>query len=271
MSASAPVTPTDFPTASTPQQLQWPSLRELLDADNSPQFHVFKLNQGYSMYAIALCIFQTGIISYQVVHAHHRGVPLALKLIHYLRFLTLVPLWLYFYFFKQHVKSDILSTKGKRIIFLGNMNILLHACIGGGLLLAWVLTHEDCHSRICLQDYPKHIVPLGMFIEATLWSIAMAVFYSVHHISVCFVSILVSYAMVLISAVLLHEEQPDFLAVIFMGLAMFFILFTYEGSLFVVYTSFFKFEAALRANLAFENEEALLKKQTEEMRHMIGR
>lgn len=270
---TASIAPTtfDFPEH-LPVGLQWPSLRGLLHADESSNFNSFKLNQGYSKYSIALCVFQTIFILWQTFHMEiQHSAPLVLKLIYIVRLLTIFPLWLYFYLFKQYVKSDVLSKVGKHIMFIGNMNIFLHALHSGGLLLVWTMTHHDCNTHHgCLEEYPKHTIPLSMFIEATIWSIAMSVFYSSHHISVCFASILASYVMVLTAAVILQIEHQDFLAVLFMGLAMFFILFIYEASLYVVYTSFSKFEMVLRENIALENEESLLKLQTEEMRHMIG-
>jgi hypothetical protein len=55
-----------------------------------------------------------------------------------------------------------------------------------------------------------------------------------------------------------------------MGVIMFYTIAKYETEVLSNFISYSKFESALRVKVASENEEYLMRTQTEGMRHMIG-
>jgi cell shape-determining protein MreC len=101
-------------------------------------------------------------------------------------------------------------------------------------------------------------------------SIAMPMIYTCHDVSVCLLSIVITYSMLIVAAVLLHLPFLDIIYLSVVGIVIFVAVANYESNMFSIFTTFSKFELTLRAKVASENKEYLMKTQTEEMRHMIG-
>jgi hypothetical protein len=259
---------TPTPTPTTPQ---WASLSELLDADKSPDFTVFKLNQGCSKYLIVMFGLQTLLHSLKAVSVSTDGVPMALRLIAYVQLVIPLIAWVYYVFLsRRYVNSDTLTADGEKIMLLGNINLVVQAVCAAVFLLAWATTRDDCHSNLCLQDYPKHAVPLHAAIRVAVISIGMPIFFSCHNVYVSFISLFILLSAFLASVVILHVEPIEIGASVFMAISMICILFCYQGNLFSSYNSYKNLESVLRVNVASENNEYLMKLQTKEMRHMIG-
>jgi hypothetical protein len=72
------------------------------------------------------------------------------------------------------------------------------------------------------------------------------------------------------SAVLAQLPTNDVLLAICVCVILFVMIIGLEGHTLSLYMYFSNFETALRAKVASENKESLMKAQTEEMRHMIG-
>ena len=281
MKATSTIAPSTFQSApkSKEQQEQTiqliqpsASLIELLESNKTPNFALFKLNQPISTYVIPYVIIQTIFILARWSFAlRDEGVPLASKLV--LHVMLLVPLieWAYIYLIRRHVYSDTLTAAGERIILLGNLAILLQALSLGAMLLVWILTRDDCHSdHYCRQDHPKQMLPARILVINIVGVIGLPVLFPCHDARVSLFTAFIAGSAMFASAVLLHLELPNILSVIFGGMSAFTIMFCYEGMIFSAYTSYLKFETALRVNISSENKEFLLKIQTEEMRHMIG-
>lgn len=276
MTSSTPVAPSDTDIlhvqsaeAEKPPP-PWSSFSELLKSDNSSEFAVFKLNQGTSFFTIAACVYVTILLLSNAFYKNTDGVPGALKVIAGMRCCVPLILWTYVYLSSQYVNSNTLTTEGKRILFFGNMSLLLHASFTGATLIGWVLTRDDCQSDVCLQDVPKHILPLGFFGVALVGGFAMTLFFPRHDVYVCFLSMTINTSSLIMSAIWIQVDARDMFVVCVMSMVMFLITVGYEGNMLSIYTAFSKFEIALRANVASENKEYLMKTQTEEMRHMIG-
>ena len=252
------------------QPPQWVSVTELLSTGASPEFALYKLNQGYSKIAVALCVMQTITFSQAAFLISVDGVPDIYKASVYVRAFGPVLGWMYFYHFRRYVPSDVLTAEGKRIILLGNLIILLLAISLGAQLLVWVITRDDCYANICMQDYPKHIIPLRLLIRIIVASIGMPIFYSCHDASVAILSIFISMTTLFVSAMLLHAPTIDMISISFMSIVMVLMLASWEGSLYSTFVSYSKFESALRVKVSCENKEYLMKIQTDEMCHMIG-
>ena len=275
--SSLPFDPTN-PTQPQPHQQphpeQLPPSSEpdgLLPLEISSDISVFKLNQGYSNCGIIYCVLQTVFFVGRALSVSVDGVPFAMRLISYVTLLVL-PLMqgLYFYLSKQYKHSNTLTVEGKGIILIGNINLILQAVFTGAILLAWVTTRHHCHSEVCLQDYPKKLLPIRYFAYLLTSSIGMPLFFTSHDFSISLISACISIAAMFLGALVLHVDSFDILAILISGITVLFILYSIEGAIYLAFTSYSKFETALRANIASENKEYLMNIQTEEMRHMIG-
>jgi len=246
------------------------SLSGLLISDKSSTFAAFKLNQAVSHVVLPFVCLQTIFIVSGANSVSVEGVPLALKVVAYARLLVPPIECAYLYFARRHIPSDALTAAGKRVILLGNVIILFQVLSLGALLLAWTLTRDTCHSDVCLDDYPKQLFPMKIFINIIIVTAGMPVIFPCHDVTVSFLSSFIAGLVMLASAVLLHMELVNILETIIVGITVFTIVFCFEGMFFSASASYSKFETALRANMTSENKEYLMKIQTEEMRHMIG-
>ena len=138
------------------------------------------------------------------------------------------------------------------------------------MILLYALIRDVCHSDACLENYPKNLIPLGLMFFAVSGGIAMPMFYRAHDAWASLLGIIITYSIMLSSALILKLDSYDVMSICFVGLLIFFSLAIHEGTLLTNYTSYSKFETALREQMASENKEYLMKIQTEEMRHMIG-
>jgi tryptophan-rich sensory protein len=101
-------------------------------------------------------------------------------------------------------------------------------------------------------------------------SIANPIFYGCHSTKASLSSICCIFASIIIVAVQRHVPRIELFALVIMAIIMFYTIVKYETQVLSNYISYSKFEKALRVKVASENEEYLMKIQTEEMRHMIG-
>jgi hypothetical protein len=186
---------------------------------------------------------------------------------------TIVPLlgWVYIYLYKKYKPSDVLTFEGKRIIWIGNMCVILQAVFSGVMSVIWVITQDNCRSDACMQDFPEKIIPLGLLIHQICGGIVMPLFYTVHDVSASIISISITFTTLIAVALLLKLPSAEVFYIILTGIVISMTLVSFEGGSFINYTSFSQFETALLVKVASENQEYLLKIQTEEMRHMIGK
>lgn len=277
---SSPIGPSDFPnnvdvaTTEKNEQQQprppWTSLPSLLKSDNSSDFAVFKLNQGFSYYAMAVIAFQTIFNVLRAFNMNTDGVPGAIKVIAGMKCFAPIIGWIYFYLSSQYVNSTTLTAEGKRIFFFGNMSLLVHTIFTGATVLSWVLTRDDCDSDACLQDIPKHILPLGLFGNSIIGGLSMTLFFPCHDVYVCFLSMAINISSLITSVVLLGMPKMDIIGVSTVSIIMCILIVLYEENMLSLYTAFSKFKIALRAKVTSKNKEYLMETQTEEMRHMLG-
>jgi hypothetical protein len=252
------------------QGFQWVSLPTLLHSDSSSDYTVFKLKQGCSYFTVYFCLFQTVFSFWRASDMLGPGVPLWVRLSVIAR-CFIPPLgWLYIYLFRKHDYSDVLGAEGKRIRCLGNASILLQTLCAGSLLLAWTLTRDECRSEACLEDFPERMLPVAVMVYSIAGVIAMPIFYPCHSVSVVLLAVVINYSALLAACFLIGAVASTTFAIGLMGTIVFFLACSYEGSAFSNYTSFSKFEIALRVKVESENKEYLMQIQREEMRHMLG-
>ena len=96
-------------------------------------------------------------------------------------------------------------------------------------------------------------------------------FFACHDVWACLLSIVVTYSMVLGAAVTLRLDSMQTFSLGALGFVLFLTFVCYEGSMYLNFSSNVYFEAALRVKVASENEAFLLRSQTEDMRHMLGK
>jgi hypothetical protein len=153
---------------------------------------------------------------------------------------------------------------------VGNVTLLMQSISVSVTLLVWVMARDQCHSDVCMQDFPKNMLPLGQFANMVIGIVAWPIFFSCHNISVHFISMSITLSALLASAVILQVDQKELIAISGLSLAMICSLASYHGSLLSAFTSNLDFERALRVNVNCENKTYLMKIQKNEMRHMIG-
>ena len=254
------------------EQLQLSSINwiELIKHDTEPEFLVFKLNSGRAYYSVVfvqvlLCLLKIIL----VVRAP--GSPT------YLRFTMmgsmLVPVcgWTYTYLYKSYSYSDVLGWKGRRIVILGNTCIILQSFFSGLSVLLWALNRDSCNHSTCLPDYPEEIIPYGAVMQLVTGAVAMPMFYMSHDALAAVVSFTISFSMLLASALVLDVHSKDIASTLMAWTMLFISLAIYEGNVYTNFTLYSKFESSLRQRLESENKEYIMKLQTEEMRHMIGK
>jgi hypothetical protein len=249
------------------------SLFSFIEADNSPQFSLFKLKQGLSKVTIYFCIFQTVFSFWRfIVVSGDSGIPLPLRIVICIR-ATIFPLtgWAYIYSMKKYTTSDVLNETGKNVMLVGDLMLIIQALLMGAIMFLIAITHDSCESEGCDEDLADNTLPISVVYIAVSQSISMPIIYPCHHIFATLLATAISYTSMLIMAALLNvEDGLVFFAVAFMGFIVFFTFVTLEGSYYSIFRSISKFEDARRLKVASENHKHHLKIQTEEMRHMIG-
>jgi hypothetical protein len=253
------------------RQSLWTLFVESHDSEKLPEYATFKLKDGRTQMSILICVMHTLFYAFKFVFVTvNDGVPLLLRLTTYCR--TIVPIleMVYIYLLKKHVHTDVLTSEGKIIIQIGNITILVQAIATVFMLVSWVITRDDCQSDVCHQDFPEKMIPLGMLLHQIIGGACMPIFFTCHDASACLFSSFLTFAAMIVAAVLLHLRSLDILYMFLFGLVIFFCNANYEITIFSNFMSYSKFESTLRAKVASENEEYLMKIQTEEMRHMIG-
>lgn len=99
----------------------------------------------------------------------------------------------------------------------------------------------------------------------------MPMFYMSHDALAAVVSFTISFSMLLASALVLDVHNKDIASTLMAWTMLFISLAIYEGNVYTNFTLYSKFESSLRQRLESENKEYIMKLQTEEMRHMIGK
>jgi hypothetical protein len=198
------------------------------------------------------------------------GVPLPYQLIISLR--NIVPFlgWIYIYKLNKYVPSDALISQRNDIMFLGDRISILQSVNVGVMLLIWTIYHDECNSSACDGNLARGVMPLGTILYVVMGSFAMPMFYTCHHVYASLVSIVITYSMMLATAIVMGLANVDKFAVIVIGIIIFYSMASFEGIIFSNYSNYSKFASALLVKVASENKEYLMKIQTEEMRHMIG-
>jgi hypothetical protein len=252
---------------------QYISLRRLIQYDDNQEFKTFKqkldLNSTYTLYFF---IFQTFLRFWRcvVVLTDGSGAPLALNLVILLRFPFILFLGgFYVYLSKKIAHSTTFNPNdGTKLMKIGNALVVSQAIFEGAMMLIWAFTIEDCEVSWCQAD--KNIIPLTRVIYMLGGSIANPIFYGCHSTKASLSSICCIFASILVVAVQRHVPRIELFSLVIMAIIMFYTIAKYETQVLSNYISYSKFESALRVKVASENEEYLMKIQTEEMRHMIG-
>ena len=248
----------------------WITMKKLFYSDKSDVYLNFKLKKGSSEYPIYICLIQTILMLFKCIIVSGNGVPLSYKIINYLALIVPMAGWLYIFLYRRYIDSKDLEKNGKIIIWVGNMCIISQALLTGLMSIIWVLSHDDCNSDACLQDSPDDVYPLELLFHHICGGIAMPLFYTCHHALSSFIAVFVTYATMTFTAILLRMDPGQIMYILLTAVVISMALTVYEGSVYANFTSYYKFENALRVKVASENKEYLMKVQTEEMRRMIG-
>mmetsp|Transcript_8270 Transcript_8270/g.15589 ORF Transcript_8270/g.15589 Transcript_8270/m.15589 type:complete len:765 (-) Transcript_8270:230-2524(-) len=252
-------------------QLSWNYIAQVLKSDYSEEFAKFKLKKSSHYVPLCLCIMQSLFGLWRAQFVSEPGVPPLYKLANYVKLIVPFLGWVYIYAYSQYdASNDSIGYCGKRIILLGNSCIILQALLTGLLSIVWVITHEQCSAEPCLEGFPSQIIPLGLLFHQICGGVAMPLFYSCHDVFASILSVFITYSTMIITALLLHMKTTDVIYIFLTAVVISMAFVTYESSLFSNFTSFSRFEIALREQLVSENKESVMKLQTEEMRHMIG-
>jgi hypothetical protein len=184
----------------------------------------------------------------------------------------LLPLlgWAYIYKLKKYVPSDVLNVEGRRILFLGDCLLIMQSLIVGSVLLTWIVTYDNCESSHCGADLPENTLPLALVLYVFVGSIATPLFYTCHHVFASLLSIVIAYSMLLAVGIMAHVHSNELLSLFVISVLMFYVLACHQGVILSNYYNYSSFETTLRMKVTSENQEFLMKVQTEEMRHMIG-
>jgi hypothetical protein len=247
-------------------------LAQVYKSDKSTEFATYKLKSSTPYTAVLLCIVQTFFGFWRSAYVSEPGVPTLLKLANYVKLIVPSLGWMYIYLYSQYEQSEIKRLKdGRRIIILGNICIILQSFFTGLLSIVWVITKDHCSAEACLEEFPEKIIPLGLLFHQICGGVAMPLFYSCHDVFSIILSIVISYSAMLVTAILLHMDNVDVVYIFLTALVISMVLAKYECGIFSNFFSFSRFEIALREQISSENKECVLKMQTEEMRHMIGK
>jgi hypothetical protein len=270
---SVPEVPLDEEENEDHSSQQFISLKRLIQYDDNHEFKTFKQKQDLnSTYTLYFFIFQSVLRFWRcgVVLTDGAGAPLALNLTVLLRFPVFLFLGGYYvYLSKKMVHSTVFNqSDGTKLMKIGNALVMSQAILEGAMMMLWAFTIGDCEVSWCQAD--KNIIPLTRVIYILAVSIANPIFYGCHSTKVSLSFVCVSFASIIVVAVQRHIHRLELLSLAVLGIIMFYTIAKYETQVLSNYISYSKFESALRVKVASENEEYLLKIQTEEMRHMIG-
>jgi hypothetical protein len=193
------------------------TLTAVLDSDKIPEFVSFKLKYGITKYTFYLCIFQTVLCLFRFFRVIDDGVPLIYQVAVCARIIIPIVGWMYIYFSRKYVHSDVLSVEGKRIILLGNLVIFLQAFFAGIMLIIWKLAQDDCRNVACFEDHPHGLIPATMLFYSINGSIAVPIFYKCHNAYVPLFSVIMTYVLMFIGGLLVHVSIFDLIGILFMG------------------------------------------------------
>ena len=151
------------------------------------------------------------------------GCHCFIELVTYCRIIVPILCWTYLYLSKKydHCSSDVHIAAGKRLVFLGNTILVTHALFAGFMVLAFAFTRDSCHSEVCLQDYPEHMLPFGLLCYVVGTSIAMPMFFRAHTVKACILSVSISCSMVFASAILLKVSTVDVISIAWFSILVF--------------------------------------------------
>lgn len=260
------------PTArSSIENLQLSSISwiDSIKYDYQADFMNFKLNSGRAYNSVVLIQAFSSAVKIGFMLSSPGG-PLWAKIVMYGSAVVPVLGWTYTYLYRKYEFSDVIGWQGRRILILGNLCIILHSLFSGMTLLLWAL-NRDCDHPVCLPDFPEKVMPHGLLLQLFTGAVVMPMFYISHDSLAALVSFLTSFSLLLATAIILDMPKRDIASTLLISAMLLISLSIYEGSVRINYTLYSKFEKSLREQLASENKEYLLKLQTEEMRHMIGR
>jgi hypothetical protein len=244
---------------------------ETIQSDKLSDYAVFKLKQAHPQYTVFLCLFQTLLFAVRIlVGIKDAGIPLPLRIVFCVN--CVVPLlgWAYIYSLKEYVPSDVLNAKGKRIMMLGDAMLIIQSLAMGTLLLTWISTYDDCESTRCGANLPDKTLPLAMVLFCVVGNIAAPLFYTCHHVFSSLLSIVIPYSALVAVGFMAHLNALDLVGLFGLGIIMFYVRVLYQKKLFSNYSNSASLESTLRMKVTSENQEYLMKIQTEDMRHMIG-
>jgi hypothetical protein len=249
----------------------WTSLKKSFASDKSPDFAVFKLKHGDTFMPIVLSSLLTLFYSMRILIVASAQIPLFLKMATYIRVIVIPLMWCYVYLLKHYSQvGDVLSKEGRRVIQIGNAVIIVHALYSSFVLIALIMSQDECNSVVCMQDIPAKTIPLGVTFQHVIGSIVVPLFFTCHDVSACFLSIFIAYSLMVVAGALQYLPVLDLVYIGVMGVMVFLVFVSYEVNAFFSFSSYSQFEATLLAKVASDNKEYLMQIQTEEMRHMIG-
>jgi hypothetical protein len=252
----------------------WTSLKNSLASDKSSEFAAFKLKHGGTFMPIVINLFFFVLFGARIItFLANPGIPVFLLVTVYVRLAIPILGCLYVYLLKRyHARAvdNVLSKEGRRVIQIGNAVIIVHALCSSFVLIALIMSQDECSSDACLQDIPAKTIPLGVTFQHVIGSIIMPLFFTCHDVSACFLSIFIAYSLMVVAGALQYLPVLDLVYIGVMGVMVFLVFVSYEVNAFFSYSSYSQFEATLLAKVASDNKEYLMQIQTEEMRHMIG-
>lgn len=249
------------------------SLIRLIKMDSSEDFSIFKLKEGCPKYTMYWCIFNVIVTVLKCLKLYYAGndVPLVAKMLVYASICVPVLGCMYTYYFNKYEDSHFCTTKACAIIWLADAAIVLQSILASSALMYWVLNRDKCISaEFCMNDFPKYTIPIELLVVQIVSVFAYPMFYTCHHASATLLAVVISFTITITTGSLVHIRPPELLGICMMGVVFFFALASHEWSVLSNYEAYFKFETALRKHVTSENNEYLLRIQTEQMRHMIG-
>ena len=268
--SSAPPPP-GLPVEDDDHPNQFISFKRLIQYDGNQEFKTFKQKQDLnSTYTLYYFIFQNILNLWRCVDIYDdTGAPLPLRINIILRFIVLLFLGAaYVYMSKKIAHSPFNQSDGTKLLNIGNILVITQAILIGTMLLIWAFTMGDCDVRFCRAD--KNTIPMTQVIFMMGGSIANPIFYGCHSAKSSLASILCIFTCIFVVAVQRNLLKLEIFAIAITGIVMFYTVAKLETQVVSNFISYSKFESALLLKVASENEEYLMRTQTEEMRHMIG-
>ena len=251
---------------------QFISVTKLLRYDGNQEFKTFKQKRDVdSTFTVYFFFFQV-ILSFSrcLVAFGDTGSPLPLRVIIFLRFLIVLFLGGGYVYLTRKIANSATfrQSDGTKLLRVGNAFVTLLGILEGTMLLTWALTIGDCEVFWCEAD--KNMIPLTRVLFMVGSSIAVPIFFGCHSTKVSLFSTFSINICIVVVAIQRNLLQVEILAIVVMGILMLYTVAKLETQVVSNFISYSKFESALRVKVASENEEYLLRTQTEEMRHMIG-